>query len=120
MITLTKLKNDGYNPLAFRFFLLNTNYYDEVNFNYKLFEESSIKYNELLNSISDIEKNGKMNKVLFDKYDMQFRFYLEDNLNTIGLLNLLYELIKDTNVNGITKLNLINAWDKVLCLNLVN
>ena len=87
---------------------------------YKLFEESSIKYNELLNSISDIEKNGKMNKVLFDKYDMQFRFYLEDNLNTIGLLNLLYELIKDTNVNGITKLNLINAWDKVLCLNLVN
>ena len=61
-----------------------------------------------------------MNKVLFDKYDMQFRFYLEDNLNTIGLLNLLYELIKDTNVSGITKLNLINAWDKVLCLNLVN
>lgn len=120
MITLTKLKNDGYNPLAFRFFLLNTNYYDEVNFNYKLFEESSIKYNELLNSISDIEKNGKMNKVLFDKYDMQFRFYLEDNLNTIGLLNLLYELIKDTNVSGITKLNLIKAWDKVLCLNLVN
>ena len=120
MITLTKLKNDGYNPLSFRFFLLNTNYYDEVNFNYKLFEESSIKYNELLNSISDIEKNGKMNKVLFDKYDMQFRFYLEDNLNTIGLLNLLYELIKDTNVSGITKLNLINAWDKVLCLNLVN
>ena len=47
-----------------------------------------------------------------------FKEYLNDNLNTNKTIELIHELLDDIKVNDLTKLELLNNWDKVLGLNL--
>ena len=44
---------------------------------------------------------------------------IENDLNTSLMITVLYDLLKDDNVNGNTKLNLIEEFDKVLSLDLL-
>ena len=58
---------------------------------------------------------------LAEKYDFyigKFKSQLENDLNTSNALSILYELLKDNEVNGKTKIELIQEFDKVLALNL--
>ncbi len=120
ILTVSKLKEEGYNPLSFRYFILNTYYHKQVNFTYELLDQAQNAYLKLLNKISLIEETGDLEKENYEKYDNKFKEYLSNDLNTSNALSLLYELIKDENVSGATKLKLISSWDKVFSLDLLN
>ena len=119
VLTVSKLKEEGYNPLAFRYFILGTYYHKQVDFTYKALDQASIAYNKLLNRIRQIKEEGELNKELFDSYDNRFKEALSNDLGTSNALTLLYDLLKDDIVNGKTKLELIKSWDKVLSLDLL-
>ena len=44
---------------------------------------------------------------------------ISDDLNTSNALTVLHDLLKDEQVNGHTKLDLINKYDKVFAVNLI-
>lgn len=118
-IRIKTLMEMGFNPLSYRYFILNTYYHKQVSFSIDNLKQSEIAYTKLLNKVSIIKEDGEIQKEVFDKYDLQFKNCLNEDLNTSNAITLLYELIKDDKVNGNTKLLLIKSWDKVLSLNLI-
>ena len=119
ILTVSKLKEEGYNPLSYRFFILNSYYHKQVNFTYESLDQAQSAYLKLLNKISNIKDDGEYNDNDFNKYDNKFKEYLSNDLNTSNTLTLLYDLLKDDTISSNTKLKLIESWDKVLGLDLL-
>lgn len=119
VLTVSKLKEQGYNPLSYRYFILNSYYHKQVNFTYELLDQSQTAYLKLLNKISNIKNEGSIEEDKYNKYNDKFKSYLSDDLNTSNALTLLYDLLKDKDVSGATKIKLIKDFDKVLSLDLL-
>ena len=119
VLTVTKLKKEGYNPLSYRYFVLGTYYHKQVNFTYDILDQAEKSYKKLLNKISNIPNDGEIDKKQFDLYNNKFKDYLSNDFGTSNALTLIYYLLKDDNVNGKTKLALIKSFDQVLSLDLI-
>ena len=117
---INSLEEQGYNPLAFRFMCLNSHYRKQLLFTKDNLLQAENTYNKLLKRIANISKEGSIDDDLFIKYNDIFKRCLENDLNTANALSVLYELLKDNEVNGNTKIKIINEYDKVLSLDLCN
>lgn len=118
-LTVSKLKEMEYNPLAYRYLILNSYYHKQVNFTFDGLDQAQNAYLKLINKVSNIKEEGLFSDDDFNKYDEKFKEFLSNDLNTSNALTLLYDLIKDTNVSSNTKLKLIKSWDSVLSLDLI-
>ena len=118
-LTVSKLKEMGYNPLAYRYLILNSYYHKQVNFTFDGLDQAQNAYLKLINKVSNIKEEGLFSDDDFNKYDGKFKEFLSNDLNTSNALTLLYDLIKDTNISSNTKLKLIKSWDSVLSLDLI-
>ena len=118
-LTISTLKEKGYNPLAFRFMCLNSHYRSQLTFTYESLNTSEQAYNKLKNKINLIENEGTLDEAAFNFYIDKFIKALEDDLNTANALTVLHELLKNEMVNGHTKIELIIDYDKVLSLDLL-
>lgn len=118
-LTISLLKEKGYDPLAYRFMCLNTSYRKVLVFSYESLDNAVVAYQKLKNKIKSLKKNkDEINIDVFNKYDARFKECLSDDLNTSNAITLLYELLKNE-VDDNTKLSLIENWDKVLSLDLI-
>ena len=118
-LSISVLKDEGYNPLAYRFMCLNSHYRKQLLFTYDALKQAQATLNKLLNKIYNIKEEGKLEEDRFNEYNKKFKEYLKDDLNTANAISVLYDVIKDDNLNGTTKLKLIGAFDKVLSLDLL-
>ena len=118
ILRVKDLKDKGYDPLSYRYFILNTYYHKQVNFSFEALESAQIALNKLRNKIKQLKDEGNLEKNIFDEWDNKFKNYLEEDLNTANAITLLYDLLK-SDVNSSTKLALIKSWDKVFCLDLI-
>lgn len=118
-LTVSVLESKGYNPLSFRFLCLQSHFRKQLVFSYEALDTAENAYKKLLSRIKNIKKDdSKVNQEDFDKYNNQFKNALEDNLNTSNALTTLYDVIK-SDISNNTKLALIEAFDKVLSLDLL-
>ena len=117
-VTLSELIEKGYNPLSYKLLLIKNNYKETVNFTYDILNTCEQEYNNIKSKINNLNNSGDIHKEMFTKYDDMFKDYLNDNLNTNKTIELIHELLDDIKVNDLTKLELLNNWDKVLGLNL--
>ena len=118
-LTVTLLKEKGYDPLSFRFMCLNSHYRKQLVFSYSALNQAESTYKKLLNKIETIEDIGELDEGEFSSYNEDFIDNIRNDLNTANALSVLYELLKDDQVNGHTKLELIKKFDKVFALNLI-
>ena len=116
-LTVSLLKEKGYDPLSFRFMCLNSHYRKQLVFSYSALNQSETTYKKLLNKIESIEDTGELDEGEFSNYNEDFIESISNDLNTANALSVLYELLKDDQVNGHTKLELIKKFDKVFALN---
>ncbi len=119
ILTVSKLEEMGYNPLAFRYMCLNTSYRKQLFFSFDALKDAENAYNKLLNKVDILKEDGELNQELFDKYNNRFKEELSNDINTPNALAVLYELLKDNEVNNTTKLELIKNFDKVFSLDLI-
>ena len=98
---------------------LNSHYRKQMVFSYGNLDVAENAYKKLLNKISNINEEGSLEQDKFDHYNNRFIEYISDDLNTSNAITLLYEVIKDSSINGKTKIELIKSFDKVFSLNLV-
>ncbi len=117
-LTISLLKEKGYNPLAYRFMCLNTSYRKVLVFSYEALDNASQAYEKLKNKIRQLKKEGELEKEIFREYDIKFKEVIANDLNTANAISYIYHLLK-SNINSTTKLALIEAWDKVLSLDLL-
>mgnify|MGYP004658499411 FL=1 len=118
-LTISLLKEKGYNPLSYRFMTLNSHYRKQLVFSYDNLDQSENAYKKLLNKINNISDEGKFDKEIFEKYNDSFKKCISEDLNTSNAITVLYDLLKDNDVNGKTKLELIKSFDRVLGLDLI-
>ena len=118
-LTVSLLEQKGYNPLAYRLFCLQSHYRNQLVFTYDSLDGSQNAYNKLLSKIKSIKKDdSEIDKSIFNKYNIEFKKALEDDLNTSNALTVLYNVLK-ADINNNTKLALIESFDKVLSLDLL-
>ena len=76
-------------------------------------------YKKLKKKTLSLKKEGQLNKAIYNEYIDKFKNTLEDNLNTSMSITLLYDLLKDKNINDFTKRELVKKFDEVLSLDLL-
>ena len=118
ILTVSVLEEQGYDPIAFRFMCLGSHYRKQILFTYDNLNQAEQTLKKLKNKIASIKDEGDLDDGSFKEYNNRFIEALSDDLNTSNALTVLYELLKDEQVNGYTKIDLINKFDKVLALNL--
>ena len=121
-LTLQVLIDKGFDPLAFRFLCLGANYRKQLMFSWEAMEGASQGYRNLKNRISELKKNeisydGKERK---SYYLEKFLKLINDDLNIPKTLALLNEMIKDSNLGSIEKLEIIEYFDRILGLKLLD
>lgn len=118
VLTVSVLKEKGYNPLVYRMFCLQSHYRKPLEFSYEVLDNVTVAYNKLAKKIAEIKDEGELDKAMYDKYNNAFIDAISNDLNTSMAITVLYDVVK-ADMNGKTKLALINDFDKVLSLNLV-
>ena len=116
-LTVSLLIDKGYDP--FRFLCLNSHYRKQLLFSYEALNQAEATLNKLRNKISNIDDEGNLDETKVSTYNEQFSKYLENDLNTANAISVLYELLKDNEVNGHTKLELIKKFDQVFAVDLI-
>lgn len=119
-LTINLLESKGYNPLAYRFFCLQSHYRKQLVFSYKSLDSATIAFNKIKNKINSIKEDKLLlEKNKIDIYLNKFKKALENDLNTANAITCLFNMIKDNKLNNNSKLYLIKEFDKVLSLDLL-
>jgi len=116
-LTISTLKNKGYNPLSYRFMCLQSHYRRQLTFSYESLDGAENAYKKLKNKVLSLNKDGLIDDDKFIEFNNKFKSYLEDDLNTANAITHVYEVLK-SDLNDATKYKLISAFDQVLSLDL--
>ena len=120
ILTVSKLVEEGHDPLGYRFMCLNSHYRKQLVFNENNLAQAEKTLTKLRNRISNLGDDGEIDNTSFDKYVDKFKKELENDLNTANAISVLYEVLKDSELNDKTKLALVEDFDKVFSLELIN
>ena len=118
ILSVSRLIEEGYNPLAFKLMCLMSNYRRQLVFSYDILKQVEGVYDKLKNRILSISDIGQLDTTKFNYYTDKFKEELSNDLNTANGITLIYDLLKDDSVNGHTKIEIINDFDKVFSLDL--
>lgn len=123
-LTLTKLMKDGFNPLEYRYYVLQSKYRKPLSFSYDRLRDSNRSLYSLRNKISTILKNisatDTINDTDINSYKNKFKSHINNDLNLSNAFTVLYEVINSNNLNNLEKKALIEDFDSIFALNLLS
>lgn len=118
ILTVDVLIENGYHPMEYRYFCLNSHYRKSLLFSWENLENAAIAYRKLIAKINRLEDVGTINTIAVEEYKRKFQDALNDDLNTSLSLTIIHEVLK-SDINDVTKLALIRDFDVVLSLDLI-
>ena len=116
-LTVSYLEEEGFNPLSYRFFVLQSHYRKQLTFSMDALSGAQNAYQKLKSKVLSLNSEGNINKEIVDNYETKFKEYLSGDLNTANALTLIYDILKE-DTNDATKLSIIKYFDQVLSLDL--
>lgn len=116
-LTVSVLEKNGYDPIIYRFYTLQSHYRKQLLFTYDNLSMARNAYNKLINKIRNLKENGNVEKEKIEKYRNSFKAALENDLNTANAITVLYDVLK-SDLNDSSKIYLIKEFDQVLSLDL--
>ncbi len=114
-ITLKSIEEEGVNPLAYRYFLLNAHYRTPVEFSWEALDGAENALESLYEKARNLD-NKKSGAAA--EYEEKFLQAINDDMNTPQALSVVWDLVKDEKVGGATKKKILFKFDKVLGLGL--
>ncbi len=118
-LTVSYLEEQGYHPLAYRFFCLQSHYRKGLVFTWENLDNAVVAYEKLLKKLSNLQDNGEStDQQLIDEQIANFKAVVGNDLNTSMAITLLYNVLK-LKCNDATKLALVDSFDRVLALSLL-
>lgn len=117
VLTVSYLEEEGFNPLSYRFMVLQSHYRKQLTFSLESLSGAENAYKKLKRQVLNLQNDGEIDNDLFTKYTNEFKEYLSDDLNTANALTLMYEVLK-SETNDFTKKAIIEYFDQVLSLDL--
>ena len=119
-LTVSLLEEKGYNPLSYRYFCLGSHYRKVLTFSYDALDQAETAYKKLKEKVAKLDRTPDLHESKIDYYQDKFKECIGNDLNTASMLTLLYDVLKDTELTDFTKLYLIEDFDKVLSLDLID
>jgi cysteinyl-tRNA synthetase len=116
-LTVSLLEEKGFDPIAYRFFCLQSHYRKPLEFSFEVLENVSNAYSKLKKKIDSLSRTGEVDKEELAKYKDLFITAVGNDLNTSSGLTLVHDVLK-TDLSDATKLAILSDFDKVLSLNL--
>lgn len=117
-LTVNLLINKGYNPLDYRYFCLNSHYRNSLVFSYDSLDTSRKAFNKLRSKVALLVRTGEVNQEKFNTYKEKFKEAFSNDINTAQMLTVVYDVLKDNELNDVTKFKLVENFDTVLSLDL--
>lgn len=119
-LTVSLLESKGYDPLVYRFFCLLSHYRKSLVFSYENLDNAAVSYNKLVAKISTLikENDGEIDTDRFNELKKEFTDAMDNDINTSMAITVIYNVLK-SDVNAKTKLALIEDFDKVLSIGLI-
>ncbi len=117
VLTVSAIEEEGYNPLSYRFMVLQSHYRKQLAFSYENLSGAENAYKKLKRQVLNLKDNEEINNNTKEEYINKFKEYLSDDLNTANCLTLIYEVLKK-DATDTTKKEIIKEFDKVLSLDL--
>ena len=120
IITLEKLIEKGFNPLAYRYLCLTTHYRKKLQFSWLAMKASQNALNNLYQKISEISetKNVENSSRGVKDYRKKFSEFINDDLNIPKALALAWDVLKEQNLSEREKYQLLLGFDKIFALDL--
>ncbi|WP_123053791.1 cysteine--tRNA ligase [Clostridium sp. JN-1] len=123
-LTLNKLEEKGFDPLVYRYFCLQSRYRKQLLFSFDALKDAENGYKKLKNKVSNLIKEVKEEDRLdlekINDYRNKFVEKLSDDLNIPNVFTVLWKVIKDNQLTNKEKCTLIEDFDKVLSMNLMD
>lgn len=123
-LTLSLLEKKGFNPLAYRYFVLNSHYRKQLAFSFDSLASAENAYLKLKSRVKALKENTDTSEAteLGDaavKIKDEFKACIEDDLNTANALTVLFNMLKSDDVTNAEKVKLIENFEQVLSLDLL-
>ncbi len=117
-LTVSLLKEKGYNPLVYRFFCLQSHYRKSLAFSYEALDNAGTAYEKLVARIAALKAEGEPNADKVKEMVAVFDAALDNDLNTSLAITALYDALK-ADATDAEKLAAIAEMDEVLSLGLM-
>ena len=117
-LTVSLLESKGYDPLAYRFFCLQSHYRKSLVFSWENLDNAVAAYEKLLARVMQLSPEGEVDEEAFAAGKASFVKALDNDLNTSLAITAIYDVLK-AKCNDATKRALLNDFDAVLSLELV-
>ena len=122
-LTMDRLEKEGFTPLDYRYFCLQSRYRKQLVFSFETMKEAKNALNKLKRKIASIlqdiqpKENVDDNKIL--SYKEKFTAQISDDLNMPNAFTVLFDVLKDGELNNLEKKILIEDFDQVFSLDLL-
>ena len=118
-LTVSLLEEKGYDPLAYRFFCLQSHYRKGLVFSWENLDNAAGAYQKLIAKVAALDpKDGEVDEAILKEYKEKFCQQVGNDLNTSMGITALYDALK-AKTNGATKLAILGSFDEVLSLSLL-
>jgi cysteinyl-tRNA synthetase len=117
-LTVSLLEEKGYDPLAYRFFCLQSHYRKPLIFSFEALDQATGTYKKLKKRIADLSKEGTADEAIVKEYKDKFVEAVGNDMNTSMGITLVYDVLK-ADIDDATKRAVIESYDYVLSLDLL-
>ena len=117
-LTVSLLESKGYDPLAYRFFCLQSHYRKSLVFSWENLDNAVVAYEKVIARVMQLSTEGEVDAEAFAQGKAAFAKALDNDLNTALAITAVYDVLK-AKYNDATKRALLNDFDAVLSLELV-
>lgn len=120
-LTVSLLESKGYDPIVYRFFCLQSHYRKSLVFSYENLDNAKTAFDKLIARIAQLKAEGDtqgVDRAKFDELKKGFKDALDNDINTALGITAVYDVLK-ADTNAATKLALVDDFDKVLSLGLL-
>ena len=118
-LTVSLLQEKGFDPMAYRYFCLQSHYRRNLVFSWENLTNAAGAYDKLIAKIAALKNDGDADMAVFAQLKEKFVGALNGDLNTSLAVTALYDVLK-AKTNDATKLYTLNDFDQVLSLNLLS
>ena len=118
-LTVSLLEEKGYDPVAYRFFCLQSHYRKALVFTWENLDNAAAAFNKLIAKIAALKPGeGEVDQAVLAEYKEKFDRQLGNDLNTSMGVTALYDALK-AKTSDATKLAILDSYDQVLSLSLL-
>ena len=117
-LTVSKLCEDGYDPIVYRMFCLQSHYRKPLVFKEEILNQVADTYKKLKKRIAALSTEGDIDEAVLKEWHDKFASEVGNDINTSMGITLVYDVLK-SDMSDAAKRAVIEDFDRVLSLDLL-